>query len=74
LLPLLDLLDGNRGAGQSLATIEIAFGLVERRLPTRDIGFGLIKRILKAPLIDTEQLLAFAHPFVVVDEDVADQA
>jgi hypothetical protein len=29
---------------------------------------------LKAPLIDTKQLLTFAHLFVVVNEDVADQA
>src|SRR5581483_8979378 len=74
LLPLLDLLDGNRGAAQSLAAFEIAFGLVERDLPARDIGFRLIERISKAPLIDSKQLLALAHFFVVVNEDVADEA
>jgi hypothetical protein len=39
---------------------------------TRHIGLGLIERILKAPLIDAEQLLTFAHLFIVVSTDVAD--
>ena len=61
-------------SGQALAAHKIALGLIERRLLARHIGFGLIERILKAPLIDAEQLLAFAHLFVVVNKDVADQA
>ena len=47
-----------------------AFGLIERRLLARHIGLGLVECILKAPLIDAEQLLAFAHLFVVVNKDV----
>ena len=39
-----------------------------------DIGFCLIERILKAPLIDPEQLLTFAYLFIVMNKDVADQA
>src|SRR5262249_11065920 len=74
LLPLLDLLDGDRDTAQILGALEIALGLVERDLPARDIGFRLIERILKAPLIDTEQLLALTYLFVVVNEDIADQA
>jgi len=73
LLPLLDLLLGDGNIGQALTAHEIAFRLIERRLMTRHIGLGLIERILKASLIDAEQLLAFAHLFVVVNKDVADQ-
>src|SRR5690348_1838172 len=49
LLPLLDLLDGNRDAAQGLAALEIALGLIERGLPARGFSLRLIERILKAP-------------------------
>src|SRR5262245_14465281 len=74
LLSLFDLLDGDRGTTESLAAIEIALGLVERDLTAGDVGLRLIERILEAPLVDAEQLLAFGHFVIVVNKDVADQA
>jgi hypothetical protein len=35
--------------------------LIEVGLIARDIGLGLIERILKAPLVDAEQLPVFAR-------------
>ena len=54
-------------------TLSHAGAMADERI-LADIGLRLSERILKAPLIDTEQLLAFAHLFVVVNKDVADEA